>query len=385
MGFLKKILIFSIIMLCSYCYKEPDNHIIPEQYTIPPTEKLIIEKSNRIGFDFFNYSLKKESSENNILVSPFGICFSFKSMMSVLDTDSRQKIKVFLGIPGMHDTSTYIGFNRLFSIFTEIDKSVIVKNEDNFVSANELKLSNAFLTLIEHNKNINYSVDPNAGFIPDQADLQERFDNNGFQLINKMEFSFRGKYQNRLERLPFYYSPDNSDFIDMVVSVANYNYYGDEALKAIEIPLGRGNFNLLVVIPKSGHSIDDLAWNFNSSMFKKIRSKFRARNIEAFVPRLNISTAQSYSSFFRNGSLRSCFTSNKKDLKGLVEGGNCYLSDYEQAISIQYIYTPKAVSDNTPQEIEGGKESFFIDRPFLFIIYERFSEGIIFIGKIMNP
>jgi serine protease inhibitor len=388
MGSIKKILVVFLIMLCAFCYKEQGNEVLPKQYTIPAIEKILVERSNQLGFETFDYLLSNKNSDENILVSPIGLSFSLNSLMSSLNSPARKNIKLYFGISGLVDSIVSDGFNSLYKIFTDIDKNTLLKDINNFSFPAQLKLSEDFLSFIKRNKNIGYTFNPNEGIVPDNFNTQEKSIGNGFQLVSTLDFKARGKYQKRIEKLPFYYSPDKSDFIEMVVAESMYNYYGDAMLKAIEIPLGRGNFNMLIIIPTEGQLIGELAFDLNIRMLDRINHRFKPQFLEVYMPKLNVSSDESYTNHLKKGRLNSYFLAKDPNLSGIVEGENCFLTDYEQITNMEFTYSPNVELDNNTGILNPNlnqKESFFIDRPFLFVIYEKYSEGIIFIGKIVKP
>jgi serine protease inhibitor len=61
------------------------------------------------------------------------------------------------------------------------------------------------------------------------------------------------------------------------------------------------------------------------------------------------------------------------------------MHDFEHIINLNITSNGIEQSDFPSESFENTKpESFIIDHPFVFIIYEKYSEGILCIGKISN-
>jgi serine protease inhibitor len=388
MGNIKYTIVFLLMLPFSFCYKDQASQVIPKRYDIPASEKILVGRSNQLGFDNFRSLLKNKRPDENLIVSPIGLSFTLNSFMTSLSSPYRENIKLYWGFSDLQDSSIISGFDNLYKVFTEMDGNSFFKDMGNYVFSRELAFSQDFLSLIRKKKNMSQIVDQNARFINTTPEMKGGLENIDFKLINNFEFKARGKYQSRLEKLPFYYSPDKSDFVEMIVSEAMYNYYADAAIKAVQIPLGRGNYNLLVILPRETYSIDALASIVNLNKFDKIKSKFKALHLEVFMPKLHISSIESFASHFKKGCLNAYFMANGKEFNGIVDGSSCYMSDFEQVINMDYVYSANPELDNskkTEYNDLNEKESLFIDRPFLFIIYEKYSESIILMGKIVTP
>jgi serine protease inhibitor len=170
----------------------------------------------------------------------------------------------------------------------------------------------------------------------------------------------------------------------MIVSKAEFNYYQDQTVQAVEIPLGRGNFNLLLIVPQSSESIGDICRKLDRNLLERINRKFRTKQLEVIMPEIEMKGIKSYRDIFRNSKLSSGFKEKLADFSKLSKSNNLFLSDIEQITDLN-ISRKEADSDfGSGSDEKENQGTILIDHPFVFVIYEKYSNGILFIGKIVS-
>ncbi len=386
MYYFKNISLFLLFSVFVFCNKEQNQRIFPKQYAIPGIEKSLIDKSNEIGFENFKYLLQSKNEDLNLLISPVCMSNSFNSLLQASNSTTRDRIKHYLQIKTIQDSALNKSYDYLHQVFAEIDKNTLLENAEIFAFSHDFIPEGGFKSFIDARKYISISNGSHSGFIADN-NIQEKELSTSFQYINSIHFKARSKFQKKLEESPFYFNPDKSDFVQMIVSEATYNYYGDASLKAVEIPLGRGNFNMLILIPQGSQTLDDLARKVDMRLLNKIRTRYKPQNLEIFMPKLHLSTMESYTGILKE-KLSCCFLPKDADFSGLSKIDRFYLNNFEQVINFELGFSTNSDLDINSETIntdKGEKGSVFIDHPFLFVIYEKYADAVLFIGRIVKP
>lgn len=387
MNIFKTIFIFLFILLFCFCHKEQSQQVMPKSFTILDSEKILVQRSNDIGFNYFGDLIELQKFDDNLLISPIGISISFNALIEASGIKTKSEIKRYMQIQHLADSSVKAGFDHLHEIFEDIDKNTFLSTSDNFAFSQKIKCDKTFSDFLEKRKYVSISFDPNNRIIPGEMN-SESFDINSFQLVNSVNFDARPKFQQRVEEMPFYYMPGSSGFVEMIVSESMYNYYGDASIKSVEIPLGRGNFNMLIIVPQGTQSLNELALKLNMRLVNKIRGKYKARHLEVCVPKLDISIMESFCNILKNRHLSNCFLKNTNNFSGLNKDENYFLSDVQHIVNFKLNYKSNADLDEVnyiDQNDKNEMSSFLIDHPFLFVIYEKYADGILFVGKVVKP
>jgi serine protease inhibitor len=387
MKVLANILFLLAFMSFISCFDEPNKQILPIKLEVPSNEKFLIDRSNQIGFEIFKQNIINKGCDENILISPFGVALSVCYLMQGTGVNLQGNFRELLGAGILGDSLIRDGFFNLYKKYSEIDQHTQFTETANFAFNKDLNFAPGFVQFVRSQPNLKLTTTGQEGFVPDPTTRIETPKSNSFQLINTITFNTRCRFQKNHDKLPFYYNPQQSELVEMVSSEAMHLYYGDASLKSVEIPLGRGNFNIILVLPKGNQSVDDLARSINLRLFKRIIEKSSLENIEVFFPKLHFSSIESHAGILSKGILAPCFSSKQADFNGIVASNDIVLSDFEQMIDFGIRAYPDEALDKFPPDLhkDTGKSTLFIDRPFLFIVYEKLSEGILFIGKISNP
>lgn len=374
----KSILLIFLSMFLVVCNKEQNEIIVPQSYTIASVEKTLVDRSNQLGFE----CLKKLSGNNfggdNLIFSPINSFQSFNILLQASNELTNKEVKQYLHLDHLNDSSIITGFEKLNNLFSNIDNNTILTGKNLLAVHPEIALNSEFTKQLDNKKYTGILRDENAGYV-ENIKNNSAGTGNFFQLINTIEFSAQVKYQNRIETSPFYSTPDESNFVKMSVSESEFNFYSDMSLQAVEVPLGRGNFNMLVLVPRGSQNLDGLTDNMDERLLKRIKSKFKLQQLEVYLPLIELSGVETLKNVFLASKLSNCFNKNRANFSHLSSNKSLYLSDFEQISNFKL--NPSQLGGSNVVS-KASKGSFLVDKPFLFIVYEKYSEGIIFIGKI---
>ena len=365
------------------CNKEQTTEVLSKPCIIPDIEKILIDNSNQFGiYCFKQLSLSNEVTEN-ILVSPIGISSSLNSLLQASNNQTNTEIKQILHINNIKDSTILKGFNHLNNLYSEIDYNSKIKNLSRIALSKDVYLEPKYKSIDKNNSFTEIIFDEDAGFIEDIHDKFSEADVNSFQMINAFNFSSKSKYEIRVEESPFYKSPNESNFVEMIVSKSELNYYSDQTVKAVELPLGRGNFNILLIVPQNTESLIDLCKKLDIKLLERIKKKFRPQLLEVIMPKMELNGIKTLKGILKSNHLSSGFKKTSADFSQLSKQNNLYLSDFEHITNLNISSNGIEKSDVSSDSYNKGN-TFLIDHPFIFIIYEKYSQGILFIGKIGN-
>uniref|UniRef100_A0A8C4XSM5 Serpin domain-containing protein n=1 Tax=Falco tinnunculus TaxID=100819 RepID=A0A8C4XSM5_FALTI len=206
---------------------------------------------------------------------------------------------------------------------------------------------------------------------------------------------FKGYWENPFNNLntrdsDFFLDAKNSVKVKMMHQSKNFNIHRDEELSCwvVEIPY-KGNVTSLFVLPDEGtmKQVED-------ALLKETVSKwlqaFEKRKIYLDLPKFSISSSYDVKSLFQKMGVTELFT-NQADLSGVAE---------ETLLKVS-----KAIHKATVDVSENGTEAAAVtmielvpliapfpppphirfNRPFLMMIIDKSTDGVLFMGKIVNP
>lgn len=373
---------FLISFLFVFCQQEKEEVFVPQPHSINSAEKVLLDVSNQLGYKCFNMLSQKHSADQNLVVSPVNATLAFNLLLNASDGGTATHIKQYLQVNHMNDTDIVSGFDKLNKLFSEIDVNTKVLSSNIVAADPDASIKPSFGDFVKKRAYTNITQVENSGFIEDIDRGNRVGDKAGFQMINSIDFTASLKYQTGARELPFYPNPDESYFIKMLVAESSFNYYSDVAIQAVELPLGRGNYNMLVVVPQGSQTLNELAKKMDGRLLNRIKNKFKMQAMEVYLPEIDLSGVETFKSVLSRNRLGNCFNKRKANFSKLSNDGPVYLSDFEQLVKFSVEQSPVMNGADLSETKEKG--SLLIDHPFLFVVYEKYSEAVLLIGKINN-
>jgi serpin B len=175
--------------------------------------------------------------------------------------------------------------------------------------------------------------------------------------------------------------------ITLMEQTATLPYYADEHVQCVEMPYGNQAFSMVAILPQGNSTIDELIDYLDNDVWTDISGKLSPQNVRLRLPRFKIECEMNLNKPVMDAGMRLIFS-----------GGFDHISDISLAVSFIKQKTFVEVNEEgteaaavTVIEMEytsgiGGSESSFIaNRPFLYMIKEKSTGTILFIGRMDEP
>lgn len=160
---------------------------------------------------------------------------------------------------------------------------------------------------------------------------------------------------------------------------ASVDYTDNERLQAVNLPLGQGKYNMLIFMPQEGATeIDYLMWEMNDTRMKQLLAAMQKRNVHMELPDISqendvdlIGHGDEYVEIFAGFAdfdpmlQNDCRNANVRVAKPFKE---------QVRLNISAEVTAGDAMGESP------RQSFVANRPFGYIVYEKDTGIIFFIG-----
>jgi serpin B len=172
------------------------------------------------------------------------------------------------------------------------------------------------------------------------------------------------------------------------MSIENkFNYFSNQTFQMLEIPYGSGKYSMLVFLPASGKTTNDVISLLNPENMSDWLSKMTEQNRKLYLPKFEFKFDDSLVDDLMALGMTDAF--NNANLSGIADGGNLRISEvmHKSYIKVDERGTEAAAVTSITIIVTsvGPDISFRVDHPFVFAIREKDTKAILFIGKVMNP
>lgn len=213
-------------------------------------------------------------------------------------------------------------------------------------------------------------------------------------LINAVYFYGEWKYEfdpDNTQQQSFYTTNDNPVQVDMMKLETNLKYYIDEEVSIVELPYGRGNYVMDILIPASGSTAAELIDQLDNEYWSQLTDAMTQDSVVFSMPKWKFEYETLLNTPLQNMGMTDLFTEGVADLSGINSNGGLYVS---RVIHKTYIEVDEAGTEAAAvTAVEVGVTSvnpnqptyITADRPFVFIIRESDTNIILFEGVVKNP
>ncbi len=367
---IKIVCILLVLGFLSVCSREESEPIVPAPIKFEKNQKLLIAADNKLGFNIYHNIFAPANKNSNILISPISLNKSFAVIL--YSTQKNYGIKRALHLTNLKKEDILTEINELNNTIFNIDENSrfkistkIATNYKNYITAEQKKLikNNADLEIAHYSSSETESL------------TEKNLNTAIFNIQNEISLNCNLRFQTGETESPFYLNPNQSTFVETLICESDFNFYSDEILQAIELPLGRGNFNALVILPETNYSLESVKNILTQTHINKINKSLRKLSLSVYFPKLDIDYTFSLNKSFEEKGFLNLFKE---------KGTEPVLNEFSQSVKLKTV--SKFASSRTLFDSENNnKSSFFIDRPFVLIITEKYSGAILFIGQITNP
>ena len=157
----------------------------------------------------------------------------------------------------------------------------------------------------------------------------------------------------------------------------------DEAWAAVELPYEGGGLSMVVVVPNDYAAFEA---GLDEATLDDILGRISDGGVHLTLPRFSFSTHASLTGPLQAMGVASAFDRAAADFGRMTEGGGLFVDavEHEAFIDVNEEGTEAAASTGV---VMAGSHGPTIDasRPFLFLIRDRATNAILFMGRVLDP
>jgi serine protease inhibitor len=185
-------------------------------------------------------------------------------------------------------------------------------------------------------------------------------------------------------------SPKNVDF--MILKQGRYLRYSDAQQAIIDLPYGNRQFSMTFVVPQGAATLADVAGRLTGPQLVSWLAKADTASQELHLPKFKFDYTKTLNQTLSQLGMAEAF-SDKANFSQMLASGpkalaisrvihKTFLEVTEEGTTAAAVTSVGiGVTSVTPQPPLPMR----IDRPFLFLIRERSSNTVLFIGQLTNP
>lgn len=405
---MKTLFLFSILMagLFVACSDDDDENlpVKPTPIELDLKSQQLVEADNAFGLDIFQRL--NASEDGNFMVSPLSVSQALAMTYNGAEGETKTAMEDALKVAGLTSDEINQSYQTLVDALLKADNRVTLDIAQSIWYRQGFYVEPGFITTNQNYYDAEVSeldfgrsdaLDIINGWIETQThdkikNMIKRIDPNHVMfLINAIYF--KGSWQSKFDaenttQKPFYVDADKTVNVDMMQKSDSVMYQQNDLFAAIEMPYGRGNFNMVVLLPNSDKNIDDVAVELTAENWDAWMNSFHAVNdLNVQLPKFKAEYEVRLNDVLSAMGMEIAFTPGA-DFSGIDGNGNIWI-DYVQHntfVEVNEEGTEAAAATVVAMIYNAAMPtSFNANRPFIYAIAEKETGAILFIGKIVQP
>jgi len=366
-------------------------------------EQKIIAANNDFSFSLFR-RLGAAEADSNVFVSPLSASMALGMAMNGASGTTFDEMRATLGFGTASESEIDQGYKSLIALLRGLDPGVDFRIANSIWAREGFPVTPSFLdagrTWFDAQaatldfaspgavKSINDWVSTaTAGKIPTILD-QIRSDEVLF-LINAIYFkgSWRAKFDPALTVDAPFHGIAGDQPAKLMHREGTIRYLQTPTFSAVDLPYGNSAYSMSVVLPNTGQSVDAVLASLQTDSWSAWAAQFRDAEIDLHLPRLELAWERMLIPDLQTLGMRAPFQANGADFSRMSPlGDQLFISTVKQKtyVKVNEEGTEAAAATSVGMTATSAplRTAFRVDRPYVFVIRERLSGTILFLGAI---
>jgi len=366
-------------------------------------EKQIVESDQVFGLKLFKEIVKNDADEN-IFISPLSVAMALGMTYNGASGTTEEAMRNTLEFGDLTFEEINESFKSLMELFVGLDSKVqfqIANSiwyrlgfyvEPDFINVNKFYF-NAEVRGLDFSSPDAPGIINNWVNVNTHGKIEEIIDAISpltvMFLINAIYF--KGTWTYAFDRslttdAQFTTSDGSRVPCRMMEQECDLPYFETDDFQAVDMPYGDGLFSMTVFLPKPGTSVNELIEEFTPENWAQWMGSFSETTLTLHMPKFKLEYEDSLNRVLTNLGMGIAF-SDQADFTRINRNGGLFISMVKHKTFVEVDEEGTEAAAVTVVEIRYTSTGLVmtVDRPFVFVIRERQSNALLFMGKIVEP
>ena len=407
---LAALLLALTLAACTSGPTEPVEPVLPRALTTQ--EEGLITSGNLFGLSLFR-AVSAAEGVQNVFLSPLSVSMALGMTLNGAEGATRTAMVQTLELAGLTEDEINAAYCSLIDLLTGLDNKVVFEIANSIWYREGLPIDTAFVGLNESFfdavvQELDFSSPEAVPTINGWVDAKthgkiEEILSGPIDplvvmyLINAIYFNGDWTWRfdaNQTADRPFYLTGGGEVEVPAMRLEADLPYYSDESFQAVDLPYGDGFYSMTVLLPQSGEDLDTFITGLDAGFWSTLLNAFTETPVKLLqLPKFRLEYEIELSEVLSALGMGIAFDADTADFSRMItEPWDLFISRVLHKTFVEVDEEGTEAAAVTAVEVSfdtsvgpGGGIYMVVDRPFVFVLRERLSGTILFIGKYIGP
>jgi serpin B len=370
----------------------------------------VIEANNRFAINLYS---QYKSEEGNIFFSPFSISTAMAMVYEGAEGKTAKEIKSVFGFP-KYDNSRRNQYSDLLSEINKKDKEYALNTANALWAEQDFQFLDEYLTTVEEyykgkTTNLDFKNEPDSSrliinnWVEDKTNnkIKDLFPVGSINSLTRLVLTnaiyFKAKWLTQFDADKtsdeyFRVNPDENIEVPMMQPTSQkstFNYTQNKDLQILEMPYVGEDLSMLILLPFD-NEIEVLENSFTIEKLTEWKKSLRKRRVKIYIPKFKFKTKYFLGETLGDLGMPIAFT-NSADFSGMTGTKDLKIDKviHQAFIEVNEEGTEAAAATGIGVGMKTSMPRpppiFKADHPFIFIIQQKETGNILFMGRVNNP
>lgn len=407
---MKRVFVFALVTVVTLlipfasCKKDPVAGKTPAHLDLSPQGRALVTASNDFAFRMFKETDAATAAGKNMMVSPLSISYALGMALNGAATTTYDSIRNTLGFNQLTLQDINSNYKTLMPFLLNADPSTTLKIANSVWYTTGFNPKPTFLDTVGHYFNAYLSqidfTSPGA-----KNTINDWVANNTGNKIKNMLSSinpqdvmylinavyFKGNWTIKFDKTkttdaPFQ-KPSGTANTPTMFNKNNFRYFYHSDFSMLELDYGQTNYAMDLMLPHQGKTTGDIIQLLDAASFDQWAQKLdTVHDMDIAIPKFKFEFETSLKDALTTMGMGIAF-SDFADFSGISGDYQLLITEvkHKTFIDVNEEGTEAAAATSIGIGVTSMPPSFIADRPFLFVIREKDTNTILFIGKVCDP
>jgi serine protease inhibitor len=393
------------------CDEKDEVKLGPKKINLSSSQVDIIDGSNNFGLDLFRELLAGEPATENVFISPLSVHLALSMTWNGAGGETRSQMADVLNYPEIEDDSINASNQRLIKDLLSVDNKVETGIANSIWYRDDFNVEKNFLDVNKKYFDARISpLDFNSASAKDviNAWVAEKTKSRIKEIVDQIDADhimflinaiyFKGIWSTEFvaeqtRERPFLLAGGQSKDVMTMETEGAFAYAERDGYKVAELPYGQGNYSMLVFLPDADKGVDSMIESIDADEWNILPDLLTSKhNMNIRMPRFTFEYDTDLNTSLKEMGMTDAF-SDFADFTGINRNGGLYISRVRHKSFVEVNEEGTEAAAVTSVEIRLTSHNpdepqiipFHVDRPFVIAIKEKYTNSIIFIGRVMEP